>query len=358
MSSSSAASASSSSTQAKESALFGAIVGMCNPLLDISIDAPEELLKKYGLKLNNAILAGEEHMALYKEIVSNYPAQFIAGGATQNSIRVAQWMLQTPGSTAYFGAVGQDEFGRTLEGCARDDGVTVSYQKNKDLPTGTCAVLINKRERSLCANLGAANSFSLSHLETKEAADIINRGQIFYISGFFLTVSVESILHIARHAVANNKLFCMNLSAPFIIEFFGDQLAAAMPFTDFVFSNESEAEKYGEIKGYGKDLSEIALKVAAQPKASGTRPRIVVFTQGSKETIVACQGVVSHFPVDQLDASLLVDTNGAGDAFVGGFLSQLTLKKSIAECVRAAHFAARTIIQRSGCTFPKECNFV
>jgi adenosine kinase len=55
---------------------------------------------------------------------------------------------------------------------------------------------------------------------------------------------------------------------------------------------------------------------------------------------------------------LLVDTNGAGDAFVGGFLSQLVLEKSIAECVRAGHFAARTIIQRSGCTFPKECNYV
>jgi adenosine kinase len=310
-------SSASASTQANESALFGAIVGMCNPLLDISIDAPEELLTKYGLKLNNAILAGEEHLPLYKEIVKDYPHQFIAGGATQNSIRVAQWMLQTPGSTAYFGAVGEDEFGSELEKCAREDGVLVSYQKSKELPTGTCAVLINKRERSLCANLGAANSFSLSHLETKEAADIINRGKIFYISGFFLTVSIESILHIARHAVQNNKLFTMNLSAPFIIEFFGDQLAAAMPFTDFVFANESEAEKYGEVKGYGSDLSEIALKIAAQPKASGTRPRVVVFTQGSKETIVAYEGVVTHFPVDQLDSSLLVDTNGAGDAFVG-----------------------------------------
>ena len=29
--------------------------------------------------------------------------QYIAGGATQNSIRVAQWMLGTPGCTAYFG---------------------------------------------------------------------------------------------------------------------------------------------------------------------------------------------------------------------------------------------------------------
>jgi len=38
----------------------------------------------------------------------------LLGGATQNSIRVAQWMLQVPGSTSYFGAIGTDNYGETL----------------------------------------------------------------------------------------------------------------------------------------------------------------------------------------------------------------------------------------------------
>ena len=92
----------------------GAILGMCNPLLDISADVPMSLLEKYDVKLNNAILAEEKHLPLYKELVENYPIQFIAGGATQNSIRVAQWMLKVPGSTSYFGAVGTDNYGETL----------------------------------------------------------------------------------------------------------------------------------------------------------------------------------------------------------------------------------------------------
>ena len=111
----------------------------------------------------------------------------------------------------------------------------------------------------------------------------------------------------------NNKTFCINLSAPFLIQFFGEQMNSIMPYCDFVFGNESEAEVYGDAKGYGKDLSEIALKLAAQPKACGTRPRIVVFTQGSESTIVACEGNVQVFPVDKLSRDLLVDTNGAGD---------------------------------------------
>lgn len=48
---------------------------------------------------------------------------------------------------------------------------------------------------------------------------------------------------------------------------------------------------------------------------------------------------------------------GAGDAFVGGFLSQLVKGQPLAECVRAGHFASRVIIQRAGCTFPTECDF-
>lgn len=168
------------------------------------------------------------------------------------------------------------------------------------MPTGTCAVLINGGERSLVANLGAANTFSSSHLDTSEAKEIVARAQIFYISGFFLTVSVDSILSVAKHAVDEGKIFAMNLSAPFLIQFFADQMAATMPYTDFVFANESEAAAYGAAKGYGDDIKTIALKLAAQPKACGTRPRIVVFTQGADSTIVANQGVVTVYPVEPL----------------------------------------------------------
>jgi adenosine kinase len=266
-------------------------------------------------------------------------------------------MMKTPGSTAYFGAVGKDAYGDILEKCANSDGVRALYQKNPEVPTGTCAVLINGRERSLIANLAAANTFSPSHLEGSETKEAIAAAKLVYISGFFLTVSIESLLTVTKKCVEDNKIFCLNLAAPFIIQFFADQLAAAMPFTDFIFANESEAATYGETHNWGNDLETVALKLAAQPKACGTRPRIVVFTQGSRPTIVASAGVVTQYQVDPLPTECIVDTNGAGDAFVGGFISQLVQGKTIAECCRAGHFAARTIIQRSGCSFPKECDF-
>ncbi|CAN5962120.1 unnamed protein product [Sphagnum jensenii] len=47
----------------------------------------------------------------------------------------------------------------------------------------------------------------------------------------------------------------------------------------------------------------------------------------------------------------------ARDSFVGGFLSQLVLGKSIHDCVCAGNYAANVVIQRPGCTFPLKPNF-
>lgn len=66
------------------------LLGMCNPLLDMSAAVDEGILQKYNMKPNDAILAEEKHMPLYKELVKNYKLDYIAGGAAQNSLRVAQ----------------------------------------------------------------------------------------------------------------------------------------------------------------------------------------------------------------------------------------------------------------------------
>lgn len=49
---------------------------------------------------------------------------------------------------------------------------------------------------------------------------------------------------------------------------------------------------------------------------------------------------------------MLVDTNGAGDAFVGGFLAKLACGCDLEACVSAGNYAARQIIQVSGCKIP------
>ncbi|XP_030466760.1 adenosine kinase 2 [Syzygium oleosum] len=336
----------------------GVLLGMGNPLLDISAVVDDDFLRKYDIKLNDAILAEDKHLPMYDEMTNKYSVDFIAGGATQNSIRVAQWMLQIPGATSFIGCIGKDKFGDEMKKHAKLAGVNVHYYEDENAPTGTCAVCVVGGERSLIANLSAANCYKADHLKQPENWALVEKAKYFYIAGFFLTVSPESIQLVAEHAAANNKIFMMNLSAPFICEFFKDAQEKALPYMDFVFGNETEARTFSKVHGWETDdVEEIALKISQWPKASGTYKRITVITQGPDPVVVAEDGKVKKFPVIKLPQEKLVDTNGAGDAFVGGFLSQLVKQKPVEDCVKAGCYASNVIIQRPGCSYPEKPDF-
>lgn len=153
--------------------------------MDISACVEVEFLQKYGLKPDNAILAEEQHKPLYAELMA-MNAEFIAGGSVQNSLRVCQWMLQKPNCAVFFGCVGDDEFSKILEDKARSDGVNVQYQYSQKEPTGTCGVLITGTHRSLCANLAAANCFTLDHIEKPANKKLLQGAEYFYISVSFV----------------------------------------------------------------------------------------------------------------------------------------------------------------------------
>lgn len=335
----------------------GMLVGMGNPLLDISALVEESLLEKYELKADNAILAEESHLPIYKDLVDNYKVDYVAGGATLNSMRVAQWLLGKPNVISYFGSIGNDEYAKVLIEKASTAGVNIKCQENGEHPTGTCAVLITGNSRSLVANLAAANHFTRTHFDQKEIDDIVKKADYFYIGGFFLTVSPESILELARHACDENKCLMMNLSAPFICQFFAEPMGKCLPYIDILFGNETEAVAFSKQQNFGtEDIKEIALKAAALKKSNEKRQRMVVFTQGCDPTIVAHEGRITEFPVIPIEKDRIVDTNGAGDSFVGGFLSQFIQGRDIPSCIKVGNYAANYIIQQSGVTLNEKPN--
>merc|ERR1712127_1154394 len=190
----------------------GALLCMGNPLLDISAVVPQSLLDKYGFKLNDATMCEDDKTrAIYQEMIDNYPVEYIAGGATQNSARVAQWMMQIPGAVTYVGCVGKDKYADQMTEVASKDGMVVKYLQDESTATGTCAVLVLDSERSLVANLSAANNYKVDHLSAAENWAIAEKARFYYMAGFFITVSPDSIMKVAEHSAANSKTFMMNL---------------------------------------------------------------------------------------------------------------------------------------------------
>lgn len=143
-----------------------------------------------------------------------------------------------------------------------------------------------------------------------------------------------------------------------------DSINKIIQYADFVFCNEDEAKVYAEVMEFTyTDLMEVAEYIAMKPKIHrSSTPRTVVITQGSMPVLVAVADqnenggkVIKSLSqaVPSIETDKIVDTNGAGDAFTGGFLSAIIMGKSIKEAIHAGNWMAGQIIQRTGCSFPQ-----
>lgn len=329
---------------------------MGNPLLDVQVTNGEELLKKYDLKANDAILAEEKHMSIYDEIVKNYKVTYVAGGASQNAARGAAYVLP-PNSVVYTGCVGDDNLAEQLRAANKREGLREVYLVKPGQKTGACAVVLTGHHRSLVTTLQAAEMFEQSHLSSPTVAPLVDAANVFYVEGFFLTHGASVVLELSKKASAASKVFALNFSAPFIPQFFGTQLNSVLPYCDIIIGNETEAEAYAAANGLPdtKDLAAIAKAVATSPKSNTSRPRVVVFTHGAESTILVSSAEPDSpkvFKVSAIDDKLIVDTNGAGDAFAGGFLGAYVAGKSLDECVEVGHKMGAMCVQLVGPQFP------
>lgn len=329
------------------------VLGMGNALLDITATVDEAFLKKFNVEMGSARLSTPADCpALFDALTQHEDVKYTAGGATLNSIRVCQWLCGQEGFTAYMGCVAKDKFGTLLKDHLELSGVKGYWKYDDTEVTGTCAVCISDKERGMVANLAAANKYHISHFEAN--ASVARRARIIYSAGYFLTVSPETAYMAAQITEETGALFATDLAAEFICEFFKDQQAKAISYSDIVFGNELEAAKYAKVHGV-KDatVAGAAKYIAALPHSKKNGVRTVVFTQGSLKTVVArSDGLYMEVPVKKLDRDRIVDLNAAGDSFVGGFLAGLCKNKSVLECVEMGHQAARFVIQRSGCDLP------
>lgn len=143
-----------------------------------------------------------------------------------------------------------------------------------------------------------------------------------------------------------------------MIQFYADAVNNTIKHADYVFCNEDEASAFASANGLeAHDRQGAAKIIAAYEKSNTQRPRIVIITQGADPTIVATgrpgqEVTIELIPVAPIDPATIVDTNGAGDSFVGGFFSSLAQNPDdLTTAVNKGNELAGKVIQKSGCIF-------
>lgn len=61
---------------------------------------------------------------------------------------------------------------------------------------------------------------------------------LYLFKGYFFTVCPAAIMRIAKYSLESGKTFAINLSAPFLSEFFKERIVQALPYVDLLFGNE------------------------------------------------------------------------------------------------------------------------
>ena len=338
-----------------------AIVGLGNPMLDISAVVDPSFLVKHNLHPNKA--KHVENEELFIEIESSHlDVKQNAGGSIDNACRVAQRLLGTKAGVGYIGCLGKDKNGQILQDAMQSAGVVTYFQKSTKYPTGRCLVLITNVNRSLVTYPGAANKFSIDHLLCDKNWDAIRNAKIVYSGAFFLACSNESLRKVAQFcSLSKNKIFCFNLSATFLCRSpVVEHVKELIQFADLVVGNAEEAETFAEfgLLMEHKDHKLIAKAISMLPKIGlHRRNRCVIITRGKDPCIVVNGKNIdevkefSSIPIKEDD---IVDTNGAGDAFVGGLLAHMAIEENNVlkvsdEAILSGLQASFQILKASGC---------
>jgi ribokinase len=95
----------------------------------------------------------------------------------------------------------------------------------------------------------------------------------------------------------------------------------------------------------GREVEGVDGALSAAPELLSLGPRSAVITIGEDGAVLADGESVDHFPAPEVE---VVDTTGAGDAFVGALATQLARGASLQEAVAYAVRAGAAAVTKEG----------
>eukprot|EP01127_Copromyxa_protea_P015901 TRINITY_DN4644_c0_g1_i1.p1 TRINITY_DN4644_c0_g1~~TRINITY_DN4644_c0_g1_i1.p1 ORF type:complete len:376 (+),score=51.11 TRINITY_DN4644_c0_g1_i1:100-1128(+) len=331
---------------------FGLFVG--NPFVDATAQVTEQFLISH--KLQNGSECTQLTLSEKDNLMKELESQFVlsAGGASLNSARMRNWSLKSlklasPGEvrTGFVGAIGKDSHGEFLKNVCQREGLDFYFQELSNELTGFCCCMICKKERTLIAKPGASRSLTRDWIRENVLEQFLKEVSFVYATLFVLTTPSKFACGL-YFASLDSKSFLLNLSSANLLEHVWERVRSIVSYATVIFSNVSELRKVAQLEGWGgSDIRDFQVKLSQMMKNG---KGLVVTTQGSHDTLTATsESDFRSWPVPEIPVDEIVDTNGAGDAFVGGFLAKYSLPGTeIEDWVENGHFCASIVVKTSG----------
>ena len=346
------------------------ILGIGDPIVDILSEISLDIIEKYGMKLGDSIFASEDcderNLEMYKILESMPLVNYIPGGSVQNTMRVISWRLNNDDDIIprkYFkvsmlGSVGDDLYKNKIMNALEDIGVNPILEILKDDKTSRCGVGVYKKEKLFVTQLRASKRLSEKFIE--ENFDKILDHNALIIEGYLLNNKFEILQKLCHYFSTNNKMIILTLSANFIVKMHYDKLIELGNKADIIAGSFQEAKEFAGTDA--NNTQDVFINIFKKLKQKENR--LLLFTDGPNGALCGKYNYESN----QLDYIIqcfapkvkdeeIKDLNGAGDAFLGGFLSEYMKGRDVYDCCKNGINAATIILKNVGCTFPKKIKF-
>ncbi len=312
------------------------LIGIGNALADVICEITETDLAALGLAKGTMTLSD---VHLHNRIADRVQVvEVMSGGSLGNSM----WNTAKLGGQASFvGTVANDKFGDSFVDDMVSAGVQPLVARAAEGWTGCCMVLITPDgERTMATNLGTAGALTAEPLHNlgREAGELAFAIESYLFDSPPACAVLEELLDSAAMLV-------ISLSDPFCVERHAERISQLVAQrASIVVGNWDEAVALARVAGRGEAEVTPWLEEQSTGRGDGT---LFVITRSADPVLIFQNGQCTEVTVPPL-AGKLVDTTGAGDAFLAGLLYGLMQGEQPASAARRGNALAAATVQVIG----------
>jgi ribokinase len=234
-------------------------------------------------------------------------------------------------SVAFLGRVGDDGFGGPLVRSLADKGIdTTLVQEAPDSSTGAAFITVTPDGENAITVAPGANR-RLTAEDVDDASESIGEAKVLVAQ---MEIPPEVVLRAVEVAAASGTRVLVNLAPPFEVP------RRLLDKLDPLVVNEHEAAFL-----LGERVEGVDGALDAAPRLLSLGPASVVVTLGEDGAVFSDGESAQHLTAPEVE---VVDTTGAGDAFVGALAAKLASDASLEDAVAYAVRAGAAAVTEAG----------
>jgi sugar/nucleoside kinase (ribokinase family) len=234
------------------------------------------------------------------------------------------------------GKVGNDNLGKFIINKLKEEGIDTEYIKISDKFTtsGTSVLVHSDGERSFIHSIGANADFDINDFDFS----LLKNFSILHIAGPFLMPKFlkMGLTEILKEAKNGGIITCLDT----VWDAFGNWLKGienSLPYIDYLFTSFEEAKMIAK-KEEKEDICNFFL-------SNGVKN--VCLKMGERGSYISNKNESYYFPALKVN---VIDTTGAGDGYVAGFIKGITENFEFKKCGLLANIVGAKITTAIGTT--------